>query len=226
VKLVKGKKPPISNGTPKPATAKPAPARPAPARPAPAKPATVRPGSSKPSPKKTGARGLEEDVALLTLEERADKTLDRMNDIDAFEWAVGDSAKTIGLNGCTVIALYNDKAIVWGHYSPVMSENGVITMDHQQTLNLAFSRIEAEARAKGILGGTQRAKGVVRVDIRAASLKPPPGVPNIPQIIFNWFNRLQVSQSDRGIYDGQKITGTCTIEHATTAGGNVKVTMI
>jgi hypothetical protein len=210
VKLVKGKKPSTSNGTSKPATARPAPAR---------------PGSSKPSPKKNGARGLEEDVALLTLEERADKTLDRMNDIDAFEWAIGDSAVTIGLNGCTVIALYNDKAIVWGHYSPVVSVDGVLKMDHQQILNLAFSRIEAEARSKGILGGAQRAKAVVRVAIQAASLKPPPGVPNIPQIVFNWFTRLQVSHSDRDIYDGANIEGTCTIEHATTAGGNVVVKM-
>jgi hypothetical protein len=225
VKLVKGKKPSTSNGTPKPATAKPATAKPATAKPATARPAPSRPGSSKPSPKKNGARGLEEDVALLTLEERADKTLDRMNDIDAFEWAIGDSAVTIGLNGCTVIALYNDKAIVWGHYSPVVSVDGVVKLDHQQILNLAFSRIEAEARSKGILGGAQRAKGVVRVAIQAASLKPPPGVPNIPQIIFNWFTRLQVSHLDRGVYDGTKIEGDCTIEHATTAGGNVIVKM-
>jgi hypothetical protein len=216
VKLIKGKKPSTSKGTSNPATAKPAPAR----------PATAKPGSSKPSPKKTGARGLEENVALLTLEERAVNTLDRMNDIDAFEWAVGDSAETIGLNGCTVIALYNDKGIVWGHYSPVISVDGVVQLGYQQTLNLAFSRIEAEARSMGILGGAQRAKGVVRVEIQAASLKPPSGMLNIPQIIFNWFIRLQVSHLDRDVYDGVNVKGTCTIEHATTAGGNAKVTMI
>jgi hypothetical protein len=146
-----------------------------------------------------------------------------MNEISSFKWEVGDTAKTIGLNGCSVIALYDDKAIVWGHYSPVITMDNGERLDYKQTLSLALGKIESKARSMGILG-TGRAKGVVRVDRRAAVWQPLPGEPNIPRIIYNWLLKLGVSDSNMATYNGQNLVdGLCTIGHATIGNAEVKM---
>lgn len=190
----------------------------------------VRSGKSVPKPEvlsmppKASARTVGEELAILTLDERADKTLGEMNEIASFDWGIGDTATTSGLEGCSVIALYDDKAIVWGHYSPGMTLNDETFLDHQKTLDLALGKIEAKARTVGILG-TGQAKGVVRVDSRAAGITVPPGMPNIPQIIAAWYQKLGVTILNRATYNSPLPRGTCTIEHASRANGEVRVTM-
>ena len=88
----------------------------APTKPEQPKKLPPKPKSSGKPLKKISTRGLEDGIAALTLEERTEEPteelLDKMNDIAFFEWQVGDTAKTYSLNGCLVIALYNDRAIV------------------------------------------------------------------------------------------------------------------
>jgi hypothetical protein len=144
-----------------------------------------------------------------------------MNEIASFEWSVGDIAETIGLSGCSAIALYNDRAIVWGHYSPVITQEDGNVLGYQQTLDLALGRIEAQARLMGIIG-TGQAKGVVRIHLGAASLRLPSGMPSIPRLITNWFLQLGVTNVNRDVYSGGR--GKLTIKHATT--GNAEVDMI
>lgn len=179
-----------------------------------------KPKSSKKPPKKSNTRGLEEGVAALTFEERTDETLNVMDDIASFEWKVGDTAITIGLAGCSAIALYNDRAIVWGYYSLVITQEDGNVLGYQETLDLAFRTIESKARSMGILGAG-RAKGVVRIHLGAASLKPPPGMTSIPRLIANWFLQLGVTDVDRDVYSGGR--GRLTIKHVSI--GNAKVDM-
>jgi hypothetical protein len=145
-----------------------------------------------------------------------------MNEIASFVWSVGDIAETIGLHGCSVIALCNDRAIVWGHFSPVMENEDGTWLDSQQTLDLALGRIESKARSMGILGAGQ-AKGVLRVDHGAATLPPPPGVPNIPLIIRRWYEQLGVTNLNAAVYNLDNGKGTCRVQHVTL--GNVAVKM-
>ncbi|KAF3005689.1 hypothetical protein E8E13_005178 [Curvularia kusanoi] len=229
VKLVKGKKCTPAAGTrssggcpPPPSSKNP---NVAPKTPGQSSKPSPKPKVSKKPPKRSDGQRLEEEIRALTFEERADKTLDEMNEIASFEWAVGDTATTIGLAGCSVIAIYNDKAIVWGHYSPVISDGKTIIKDYQEVLHMALTRIESKAQSMGILG-TGRARGVVRVDKRAALVPVPQGMPNIPMIIVNWFANVGVIKDkiNRGFYDGRELAdGTCSIKHIT--AGNAEVRM-
>lgn len=148
-------------------------------------------------------------------------TLNEMNEIVSFEWKVGDTATTIGLSGCSAIALYNDKAIVWGHCSPVITQEDGNILGYQETLDLALGRIESKTRSMGILGAG-RAKGVVRVHLGAASARPPSDMPSIPLLIRNWFLPLGVIDVNKDVYSGGR--GKLTIKHATI--GNAEVDMI
>ncbi|KAJ4989558.1 hypothetical protein SVAN01_04935 [Stagonosporopsis vannaccii] len=154
-------------------------------------------------PPRASARTVEKGLVIVTLDKRADKTLGEMSEIASFDRTIGDTATTIGLEECSVIALYDDKAIVWGHYSPGMTLDDGTFLDYQKTLDLAL------------------AKAVVRVDSRAASMKFPAGMPNLPQIIATWYQKLGVTILNGATYKNPLSRRMCTIEHASRANGEI-----
>ncbi len=120
--------------------------------------APVQSGNSVPQPRlpsqppRASARTVEKELVIIILDKRADKTLGEISEIASFDRIIGDTATTIGLEGCSVIALYDDKAIVEGHCSPGMTLDDGTFLDYQKTLDLALGKIETKARSVGILG--------------------------------------------------------------------------